>query len=201
MPAISYHGTISTKLTSPWHFHLVYTSSPDKTLDPQWTKWVFQRIKELNLHLKLKKCKFGASEIDFLGMILWPGEMAMDPTKLDDIKNWPVPNKLEDLQFFLGFTNYYWKFIDNYSNITRALLDLTKKDKPWSWSPSCQHAFKHLKQCFLPNQYSPSLTTPNPSTPQSMLQEEYFSKQTNGNWHPCSYLSVILHSWMKLWHL
>ena len=48
-------------------------------------KRVLQRMKELDLHLKLKKCKFGVKEVDFLGLILQPGEIAMDPTKLSGI--------------------------------------------------------------------------------------------------------------------
>ena len=71
------------------------------------TKRVLQRMKELDLHLKLKKCKFGVKEVDILGLILRPGEITMDPTKLSGIAEWPIPTKVKDIQSFLGFTNYY----------------------------------------------------------------------------------------------
>ena len=61
------------------------------------TKRVLQRMKELDLHLKLKKCKFGVREVDFLGLILQPGEIAMDPTKLSRIAEWPTPTKVKDV--------------------------------------------------------------------------------------------------------
>ena len=112
-------------------------SSPDKTLDTERTKWVLQRMQELDLHLKIKKCKFSVKEVDFLGMVPCPGEIAMDLTKLDGIKNWPTPDKVKVIWSFLGFANYYRKFIGNYSNITQPLHDLTKKDKAWFWSTSC----------------------------------------------------------------
>ena len=101
-------------------------SSPDHHLDTECTKRVLQRLKGLDLHLNIKKCKFGVSHIDYLGMILSPGHIEMDPTKLDGIRNWPTPAKVKDVCPFLGFANFYRKFIGDYSNIACPLL--TKKD-------------------------------------------------------------------------
>ena len=70
-------------------------------------------------------------------MILSPGHIEMDPTKLDGIRNWPTPTKVKDVRSFLGFANFYRKFIGDYSNIACPLLDLTKKDTPWNWNNSC----------------------------------------------------------------
>ena len=61
------------------------------------TRRVLQRMKELDLHLKLKKGKFGVKEVDFLGLILRPGEIAMDPIKLSGITEWPIPMKVKDV--------------------------------------------------------------------------------------------------------
>ena len=52
----------------------------------------------------------------------------MDPTKLSRIAEWPIPMKVKDVQSFLGFTNYYRRFIGNYSNIACPLINLTKKN-------------------------------------------------------------------------
>ena len=116
-------------------------TSRNKEEDIERTRQVLQRMKELDLHLKLKKCRFGVEEVDFLGLILRPGEIAMDPTKLSGIAEWPTPTKVKDVRSFLGFANYYRRFIGDYSNIARPLIDLTKKEKQWNWSPSCQIAF------------------------------------------------------------
>ena len=87
-------------------------------------------MKELDLHLKIKKCKFGASQIDYLGMVLSPGLIKMDQTRLNGIKQWPRPKTMKDIRSFMGFMNFYRKFIRNYLNITRLLIDLTKKNEP-----------------------------------------------------------------------
>ena len=102
-------------------------------------------MKELDLHLKIKKCKFGVSQIDYLGMVLSPGQIKMDQTKLNGIKHWPTPKTVKDVRSFMGFTNFYRKFIGNYLNIARPLIDLTKKNGPWNWSDTCQNTFNQLK--------------------------------------------------------
>jgi hypothetical protein len=54
-------------------------------------------MKELNLHLKLEKCKFAISEVEYLGMIIKPGQLATNPVKLDGITKWPTPKKVKDI--------------------------------------------------------------------------------------------------------
>ena len=56
-------------------------SSPNPEINTQQTIRVLQQMKELDLHLKIKKCKFGVSQIDYLGMVLSPGLIQMDQTK------------------------------------------------------------------------------------------------------------------------
>ena len=54
-------------------------------------------MKELDLYLKLEKCNFTSSEVEYLGMIIKPGELTMGPVKLDGIAQWPVPTKVKDV--------------------------------------------------------------------------------------------------------
>ena len=96
---------------------------------------------ELDLHLKLEKCTFAATMIEYLGMIVKPGQLAMDPVKLNGIAQWPTPSKVKDIRSFLGFTNFYHQFIPNYSTLARPLINLTKKNLPWNWTSSQQQAF------------------------------------------------------------
>ena len=100
----------------------------------------------------------------------------MDPTKLDGIRNWPTPAKVKDVHSFLGFANFYRKFIGDYSNITRPLLDLTKKDTSWNWNNSYQNAFNRLKNCFLTK---PILHLPNTSKPFTIATDA--SKYASGS--------------------
>ena len=149
---------------------------------------------ELDLHLKLEKCIFAATEVEYLGMIVRPGELAMDPVKLDGIAKWPTPTKVKDVRSFLGFANFYRRFIPNYSTVARPLIDLTKKNLPWQWTEVQNTAFTTLKRLFLSK---PTLQLPDPSRPFALTADasKYASgaillqTDTNGDWHPCSYLS------------
>ena len=72
---------------------------PDTILHKERTKRVLQCMTKLDLHLKLEKCKFATDEVEYLGMIVKPGQLAMDPVKLDGITSWPTPTKVKDVQW------------------------------------------------------------------------------------------------------
>ena len=72
----------------------------------------------------------------------------MSPEKVKSIQDWPEPWKIKDVQSFLGFANFYWRFIDNYSGIVTPLIRLTHKGIPWNFSNSCHSAFQNLKNAF-----------------------------------------------------
>ena len=167
---------------------------PDTTLHEECTKHVLQCMTELDLHLKLEKCKFTADEVGYLGMIVKPGQLAMDPVKLNGIASQPTPTKVKDVCSFLGFANFYRQFIPDYSNVAHPLIDLTKKNLTWNWSPSCQSAFNNLKCLFLskPILHLPDLSAPFAvATNASKYTSGTILLQTDSNrdWHPCSYLS------------
>ena len=171
---------------------LIY--SPDTVTHIKRTKWVLQQMVELDLHLKLEKCTFAATTVEYLGMIVKPGQLAMDPVKLNGIAQWPIPSKVKDIRSFLGFANFYRRFISNYSTIARPLIDLTKKSLSWNWTSSQQQAFDQLKDLFLSQ---PVLHIPDLSLPFAIATDasKYASgaillqTDSNGEWHPCSYLS------------
>jgi Reverse transcriptase (RNA-dependent DNA polymerase)/Retroviral aspartyl protease len=77
------------------------------------TKLVLKKLQEHDLFLKAKKCKFCQTRIEYLGMIIEEGRISMDTIKLGGIRDWPVPTTLKQTQSFLGFGNFYWKFIPN----------------------------------------------------------------------------------------
>ena len=106
-------------------------ASPDPKTHAKRTRHVLQRMTELDLHLKLEKCQFDVLEVKYLGMFVKPGQLAMDPIKLNGITAWPTPTKVKDVQSFLSFTNFYCQFIPDYSTVACPLLDLTKKDNCW----------------------------------------------------------------------
>ena len=75
----------------------------------------------------------------------------MDPVKLQGVMEWPIPQVKKDVQAFLGFTNFYRRFIKDYGKIVKPLTLLTGKIK-WSWDKEQQEAFDNLKKaiCSVP---------------------------------------------------
>ena len=168
--------------------------SLDETNHVKQTWQILQRMTELDLHLKVEKCTFAVQEVEYLGMVVRPNQLAMDLVKFDGIAKWPTPTKVKDIRSFLGFANFYRRFIPNYSNIAWPLIDLTKKNLPWTWTSIQEAAFSSLKNLFLS---WPILHLPNPATPFAIATDA--SKHASGaillqtdenrDWHPCSYLS------------
>ena len=69
----------------------------------------------------------------------------MDPAKVKTIQDWPEPQKVKDVQSFLGFANFYRHYIHNYCDIVVLLMCLTQKNTPWNFSDKCHVAFSLLK--------------------------------------------------------
>ena len=72
----------------------------------------------------------------------------MSDAKVKTIQEWPEPKKVKDIQSFLGFANFYKRFIFNYSDIVIPLTRLTRKDTPWNFDENCRNAFNTLKKAF-----------------------------------------------------
>ena len=86
---------------------------------------ILQQFHNLGLALKLSKCEFNKSEIEFLGMIVGRGCICMDPAKLSAIATWPLPKSVKAVRALLGFCNFYCKFIPKISNLVAPLTTLT----------------------------------------------------------------------------
>jgi hypothetical protein len=106
---------------------------------------VLQKLLDHDLFLKLEKCQFHKKEVKYLGVIIGGGKVKMDPIKVKGITEWPIPHTVKEMQSFLGFCNFYWPFILNFSGITQPLNDLTKKNQQWHWGEVKQIAFNTLK--------------------------------------------------------
>ena len=83
----------------------------------EYTKLVLQRLQENDMYLKPKKCKFAKEKIEYLGMIISYNSVSMDPVKLKGIKNWPTLTMVKQVQSFLGFGNYYRRFIQKFTHL------------------------------------------------------------------------------------
>src|SRR5258707_14789873 len=122
---------------------LIYSSS---LVDHQRiTQEILQTLHSYKLFLQLEKCKFECQEVDYLGLAISKDHVAMDPIKVQGVTDWPQPAKVKDIQSFIGFVNFYWRFICNFSEIAHPLHMLTWKSKDWSWGAAEQQAFDVLK--------------------------------------------------------
>src|SRR6266436_2510850 len=102
----------------------------------------------VGLYANLKKCKFHMDTVEYLRFILSPKGLQMDPTKVSTIQDWPKPRKVQDVQAFLGFTNFYQRFIHDYSETTLPLNHLCKKSTTWHFGMEEAKAFQNLKKAF-----------------------------------------------------
>jgi len=72
----------------------------------------------------------------------------MDPFKVETVKVWPPPKNLRDVRAFLGFANFYHRFVKGYSKVLEPLTLLTRKDLLFKWETKQQESFDGLKTCF-----------------------------------------------------
>jgi len=76
---------------------------------------VLRRLKENNLFVKPKKCMWKVRKIGFLGVIIGPNEIEIEKEKVDGVLSWPEPKNVKDVRKFLGLTNYYRRFIKDFT--------------------------------------------------------------------------------------
>uniref|UniRef100_A0A672F8Z2 Gypsy retrotransposon integrase-like protein 1 n=1 Tax=Salarias fasciatus TaxID=181472 RepID=A0A672F8Z2_SALFA len=137
---------------------LIYSRSPGE--HTQHVRQVLERLQKNQLYIKAEKCEFHQHTVSFLGYIISQGEMTMDPVKLSAVQNWPQPENRKQLQRFLGFANFYRRFIRDYSKIAAPLTALTSTSRPFMWTAVTSQAFQDLKNRFTS---APILIQPDPN--------------------------------------
>jgi len=90
---------------------------------------VLKILTEHKLFLCPEKCEFHWKQIEYLGLVISENKIAMDPIKVTRVCEWPVPENRTDVQAFIGFVNFYHRFIQDFSTIARPLFDLTCSDQ------------------------------------------------------------------------
>lgn len=113
-------------------------------------KQVLARLQDAGLQCDLDKCEFEVQSTKYLGFIVEAGKgVRMDPDKIKAIQEWEAPTTVKGVRSFLGFANFYRRFIQGFSEIVRPLTDLTQKDNPFLWTSMAEDAFQKLKRIFL----------------------------------------------------
>lgn len=159
---------------------------------------VLKRLEDNDLYAKAEKCFFEQSSIEYLGMIISHNSVKMDPKKVSGVLEWPEPKKVKHVQAFLGFANFYRRFIEGFAKLARPLSDLTKKEIPWTWGEDQLKAFEALKKAFTT---APILRIPDDENPFRLSTDAsnfaigaVLSQHSKDDqkWHPVAYFSKSL---------
>ena len=127
---------------------------------------VFGRLREHRLFAKAAKCEMAVRTIDFLGQRVSPEGMTPQEQKLRAIREWATPTDIRGVRSFLGFTNYYRRFIRHYAELAQPLTGLTKKEIGFQWGPMQQKAFTELREGLC---NAPLLVFPEPLLPYTVV--------------------------------
>ena len=122
---------------------------------------VLRRLHKHGLQVDIDKCEFNTTKVKYLGMIVTTNGIEMDTEKVETIQKWEAPSSVKDVQAFLGFANFYRRFIPEFSKKVKPLNELTKgtqyttrsgkrkiKYGTFDWTTTCQGAFEDLKRAF-----------------------------------------------------
>jgi hypothetical protein len=109
-------------------------------------KQVLDVLRKEKLFLKMSKCEFGKTSLVYLGHIVGGGELKIDPSKVKVILEWSKPNNVTEVRSFLGATQYWRKFIANFSSIAAPLHAVTSIKQVFQWGGKQQKAFDTLKE-------------------------------------------------------
>jgi hypothetical protein len=113
-------------------------------------KKVLQRFHEAGLKLDIEKSEFAFSEVKYLGFVISAGEgIKVDPGKVEAIKKWEAPITVKGVRSFIGFSNFYRGFIENFSEVAAPLMLLIRKNQAWQWEKKQQKLFNRLKELFI----------------------------------------------------
>ena len=145
-------ATFQTLMNSIFQEVIVYLDDIlvfSKTLEQHrnHVKKVLETLRRNKLYCKLSKCQFGRQTIDFVGYTVSQNTVAMQSDKLRAIREWPRPSTVKMIQRFLGFCNYYRRFIRNFAVISAPLVKVTAggKKAKFYWETEQESAFDELK--------------------------------------------------------
>lgn len=120
--------------------------SKTKEQHRQDVRAVLTCLRQEHLYVKLSKCEFFQRRISFCGYFISEEGVATDPFKVKAVENWPTPSTLTDVRAFLGFANFYRRFIKGYAPIALPLTNMLRGNKNFAWTKVEQLAFDALKR-------------------------------------------------------
>lgn len=177
---------------------LIYSQSHEE--HKKHVRLILETLLKAGLYVKGEKCEFFTSSTTFLGFVVSTSGISMDPTKVSTITEWKPPANVKDLQSFLGFANFYRRFIGCYSAKVKPLTNLLKKNSEFTWGPDQEKSFSSLKEAFcsapILRHFDPELETiletDASDTTISGILSQYFQYPDKRLLHPIAYFSRSL---------
>jgi hypothetical protein len=123
---------------------LVYSKSEED--HEKHLRTVLQTLRREKLYAKPSKCEFNLRSISFLGHVVSAEGISVDPSKIQAVRDWPVPRTVKEIQSFIGLAGYYRRFVQDFSKIAAPITRLTRKGERYEWTEECASAFEKLKE-------------------------------------------------------
>ena len=140
---------------------IVTTNNMDRHQTIVWE--ILETMKKESLFLKLSKCEFKKTRVEYLRLILDKNTIWLDPTKVSSLQEWPrVLKTVKKVWSILELLNYHQAFIPRFSHIIKPLTCLLKKDQPFLWTTTCTNTLNRIINILTSE---PVLTHPNPNKP------------------------------------
>ena len=214
--ALSYFKQLMNQVLQGLDFAIAYLDnivifSNNELEHLQHLETVFKRLQDVGLKLNESKCYFFRSQMHYLGHMLLAEGIQPLPEKLDSITNMPAPENQTEVKQFLRLVGCYHKFVPHFSDISRALVKLTRKDTPFVWTKQCHLAFNMLKDklCEAPILHYPAsnklytlFTDASKHGWAGVLTQE-FETEVKGKvlkeLHPITYVSCLFHGSQLNW--
>jgi RNase H-like domain found in reverse transcriptase/Reverse transcriptase (RNA-dependent DNA polymerase)/Integrase zinc binding domain len=126
---------------------LIYSSNPLE--HDEHVRKVLLRLRKAGLQADIKKCEFNVTRTKYLGFVISTDGVEVDPEKVEAIRNWKQPTTVRGVQSFLGFCNFYRRFIRDYGRVAAPLTQLTRKDQVFQFDQDCVRAFEQLRTALI----------------------------------------------------
>jgi transposase InsO family protein len=174
---------------------LIYSDDPQE--HEMHVKLVLERLRAAGLQADIKKCEFNVTRTKYLGFIVSTDGVEVDPEKIAVIMQWKYPRTVKGVQSFLGFCNFYRRFIQDYGRLAAPLTQLTRADHVFDFDHACEAAFEALRtrlmnapllahfdidrQCMLETDAS-----------DTVVAAVFSQLGLDGEWHPVAYFSKTM---------
>jgi ribonuclease HI len=135
---------------------IVFSTSDDEHL--QHLKQTFEKCRRYGISLNPKKSHFSMEEGKLLGHIVSPEGIKIDPERVKAIQQIDIPRNKKSIQSFIGKINFLRRFIPNFAEIIKHIIDMLKKDAEIKWIPEAKESFEKIKQDLIK---APVLIIPN----------------------------------------